>query len=221
MSKDKEKEKQEKIVLPDAEEVARYAPPEAGAAAAPTPPAGAVADGGAVGSMEAQLAECRDKLLRAQAECANIAKRLNQQHAESLRLAGMDLARELLPIMDAFERTLSSIESSKADDAISKGIKLMADQFQKVLRLHGVRPIESLGKPFDPKVHQAIMEDHESDLPPGTITVEMQRGYLMHDRVLRAARVAVAAQPQPESTQEEGQQPAEESTEPPPDGRVS
>ena len=208
--------KKSKIIVASEDDVTRYAPgteadesnpsaqsdgpsSEAGSDArepGSTEPGSAEAAEETVESLRAQLQECQDKLLRSQAECANISKRLHQHHAESLRLAGMDLARGLLPVVDSFELTLSSLDKSKADDAVVQGIKLIAGQLTKVLEDHGVQPIEAVGKQFDPTLHEAMMPDQESDLPAGSVTRELQRGYKMKGRVLRAARVAVAAEPE-------------------------
>lgn len=186
MSKDQE----EKIVLPDADEVAKYAP--SGPDATPPPP-GDLEARDTPDTLPAQLSECRDKLLRAQAECVNMAKRLNQEHSESLRLAGMGLARDLLAVVDGFERMLGSTSAAAENDPVVQGVRLLAELLQKILRDHGVRAIEAIGQPFDPTQHEAMMQDRESEQPAGTVTAELQRGYTMHDRVLRPARVAVAA----------------------------
>ncbi len=157
----------------------------------------AAADGGqTTESLRAQLDEYKDKLLRAQAECANVSKRLRQHHQESLKLAAMDLARNLLPVVDNFERTLSNLGDTAADDPLVQGVKLIAEQFTRVLKDHGIEPIEAVGLAFDPTLHEAMMQDRDSDQPAGTVTQEMQRGYKMNDRVLRPARVAVAAGPE-------------------------
>jgi molecular chaperone GrpE len=202
--------KKNKIVVPSAEEVARYAssgvsgdPMDAGADKGPAPandrpaaesqPPQAAGGEETVEVLRAELALCKDKLLRARAECDNIAKRLTQQHAESLRLAGMDLARAILPVLDNMQRTLQNLTESHADDPVIQGVKLVAEQLNKVLRDHGVEPIQAMGEPFDPTCHEALMEDRQSGATPGTVTLEMQRGYKFRDRVLRPARVAVAA----------------------------
>jgi molecular chaperone GrpE len=108
----------------------------------------------------------------------------------------MGLVRELLPIVDNFERSIASMTAEHEKDTVISGIKLIADQFAKVLRDHGVEPIEAVGKPFDPACHEALMSDPESDLAAGTVTSELQRGYMLHGRVLRPARVTVAAGPE-------------------------
>ena len=137
--------------------------------------------------------ELQDKLLRAQAECANIAKRMQQQHELALRHAGMGLARDCLPVLDNLDRTVEAVAPDKRQDAFVQGVSLVREEFRKALREHGVVPIEAVGKPFDPTRHEALMRDTNSDLPPNTVTMEYQRGYMMHDRVLRPAKVVVSA----------------------------
>jgi molecular chaperone GrpE len=212
--------KKNKIVMPTDAEVTQYAAP--GPSGSPTdaqtsgsrPPdnvaSPAEGDKGrpaklpeeSVDLLRTELALCKDKLLRAQAECANIAKRLTNQHAESLKLAGMDLARALLPVLDNMQRTLENLRESHVDDPVIQGVKLIGEQLGKVLQDHGVEPIQSVGQPFDPNCHEALMEDRQSDLPAGTVTMEMQRGYKIRDRVLRPARVAVAAAKNEQQEQE-------------------
>ena len=178
-----------KIAMPSDEEVAQYSgEPRSEESAAPAPQ-------DPIAELQRERDEYKDKMLRAQAECANISKRLNQQHAESLKLAGMGLARDLLPIVDNFERTLASLQDAHADDPVIAGVKLIADQLTKVLKDHGVEPIECVGKPFDPNLHEALMHDRQSNQPQGTVTQEFERGYRMRDRVLRHSKVAVAAEP--------------------------
>ena len=144
-------------------------------------------------ALEKERDELKDKLLRAQAECANIAKRLHQQHADSLKLAGVDLVRTILPVVDSLNRTLETLAQHQAEPAVIDGVRLIADDLNKALREHGVQPIEALGRSFDPSMHEALMQDKDTDQPAGTVTNELQRGYQMHGRVVRPARVAVAA----------------------------
>lgn len=145
-------------------------------------------------SLKAERDALNDKLLRAQAECANITKRLNNQHTASLKRAGMHLARALLPVLDSLEKTLGAIGESEQEDPVAQGVRLITEEFHKVFRDHEIVQIEALHKPFDPMLHEAMMRDHHSDQPPGTVTQEYQRGYTMHDRVLRPAKVVVAAE---------------------------
>ncbi len=188
-----------KIAVASAEDVARFAAADQAADAAPPDP-DAKED---LDQVRAQRDEFHDKYLRAQAECANISRRLSQDNAESLKRAGMALARALLPCLDNFHRTLDNLDASKKDDPIIEGVDLIAAEFEKVLRDHGVAPIEAIGRPFDPALHQAMMQDHESDAPAGTVTRELEPGYMMHGRVLRHSKVVVSAAPAADADDEE------------------
>lgn len=177
----------EHIAVPTAEEIAHFGgdgPPAA------VPQAG---EGGAVEALQKELAECKDKLLRAQAECANISKRLHQQHIEDRKFAVMGLARSILSVVDNLDRTMESLADRSVDDPVVTGVRLIGEELAKVLREHGVVPMDVLGRHFDPTRHEALMQDHQSSQPAGTITQELQRGYALHDRVIRPARVAIAA----------------------------
>jgi molecular chaperone GrpE len=180
-----------KIATPSDEEVAQYSDRQ--------DPAGPRDD--SLSQLQRERDEYKDKMQRAQAECANIAKRLHQQHAESLKLSGMSLARDILPVLDNFERTLANLKDAHAEDPVIAGVKLVADQLTKVLKDHGVEPIEAIGKQFDPSIHEALLHDRQSEELPGTVTQEFERGYRMHDRVLRHSKVAVAAEPPGDPTE--------------------
>ena len=206
--------KKDKIAIATEDEVAQFAPaadgqPSADGAAQDDQarsgePASKTQEPETIESLRRQIEEYKDKVLRAQAECANISKRLQQQHAESLKYAGMDLARALLPVVDSFQRTMQSLDAEASEnDAVAQGVRLIAEQLDKVLREHGVEPIAAVGEPFDPKFHEAMMQDRQSDMPPGTVTMEMERGYKKHDRVLRPAKVAVAAASEGDSGENE------------------
>lgn len=146
-----------------------------------------------IDAVRRELDECKDKLLRAQAECANISRRLHQQQVEAVRYATMGLARDVLHVLDSFDRSLQNMETAQADKAMLDGVRLIADQLDKVLKDHGITPIEAEGRAFDPTIHEAMMSDTNSDAAPGTVTRELVRGYMMNDRVLRPAKVMVAA----------------------------
>jgi len=140
-----------------------------------------------------ELESTRDRLLRSQAECANISRRSREQQTEARRLGGMQVARDLLGVVDKFARTLATLDERPAADPVAQGVRLVAEQLRKVLADAGVKPIEAQGQPFDPHLHEAMLQDPASDLPPGTVSQELERGYVMNDRVLRHAKVAVSA----------------------------
>lgn len=184
-------EERPKIAVASEQDVAEYAGKVDGGA--PTsdspPPADTVA------ALERQRDEFKDRMLRAQAECANISKRLQQQHAESLKLAGMGLVRAILPALDNFDRTLANLKEAHAEDPVIAGVKMIADQLAKALKDYGVEPIAAVGRPFDPTLHEALLHDRQSNQAAGIVTQEFERGYMLHDRVVRHAKVAVAAEP--------------------------
>lgn len=153
---------------------------------------------------QSEAAEFKDKFLRAQAEIANVTRRLNDERAQALRNANANFARELLTVADNFERLLASVADRPADDPVVNGARLTYDSLLKVLRNHGVEPIETVGKPFDPRLHEAILHQPSDTVPEGHVAAEMTRGYKMNDRVLRAAVVAVARKPDEHHTGHKG-----------------
>ena len=142
-------------------------------------------------ALRAQVAELQDKYLRARAEVDNIARRAQQERLEAVRFGNADLLRALLPVVDDFERTLAA--GGDQTGAVLEGVKLIYDKLVKLLRDSGVEPLESLGKPFNPTEHSALLQQPSADRPPGTVIQEVQRGYRYRDRVLRPAQVIVAA----------------------------
>lgn len=162
-------------------------------ASGPSPSDARIETDDRLAAMEAEIESLKDQLLRARAECANIARRAGEQQVEAVRLAGMGLARALLPVMDSLDRTLSSLPAGADSDPFAEGVRLIAEKFKKALRDHGIVPIQALGRKFDPAVHEAMLQDRGGNAPPGTVTQELQPGYTMHGRVLRPAKVAVSA----------------------------
>jgi molecular chaperone GrpE len=144
---------------------------------------------GAEGLLRGELRETQDRLMRALADFDNFRKRVDRERAEDRRYQGIDVLRDLLPILDNLERALGS-EGSVED--LKTGVRLTLKQMVELLERHGVRRIESVGSTFDPRVHEAISHypDPEVELP--TVATELEPGYSMRERLLRAARVSVA-----------------------------
>lgn len=200
--------KQPEIAIASDEEIRQYAPDAESGPANPEGDHGVPQEGEArageptdpVEQLRAERDALKDKLLRAQAETANTAKRLHQQHAEAVKIAGMAMARDLLNVADSFERSLAHLEQAGAEATVIEGIRLIADQFFKTLADHGITPMEAVGQPFDPARHEALYSDQQSQQAPGTVSRELRRGYTMHGRVLRPAQVAVASEAPAESS---------------------
>lgn len=143
-----------------------------------------------------ELEQLREKHLRAMAETRNVQQRATRDKEEALRYAEADFARDLLVVLDDLERTLESAQNATDPRSIAEGVRIIYEQFLKVLEARGIRPIASVGAAFDSLRHQAILQQPSSEHPPGTVLEEAARGYLMHDRVLRPAKVVVATDPQ-------------------------
>jgi molecular chaperone GrpE len=141
--------------------------------------------------LEAQLAESKDQLLRRTAEMDNMRRRHQSESVTLIFEANKRLISELLATIDDLERTLSYIKPDE-HTALSEGIELVYKNFQKILEKNNVKPFVSVGKEFDVHQHDALMEEVRDDVEPGTITNEIQKGYMMGDQVLRHAKVIVA-----------------------------
>jgi len=144
--------------------------------------------------LQAELEETKDQLLRRTAEMDNMRRRHQSESVQLIFEANKRLITELLATIDDLERTLSFIKPDE-HTALTEGIELVYKNFQKILQKNNVKPFESIGKQFDVHLHDALMEEARDDWEPGTITNEIQKGYMMGDQVLRHAKVIVAKRP--------------------------
>ncbi|MDD5097287.1 MAG: nucleotide exchange factor GrpE [Candidatus Omnitrophica bacterium] len=141
----------------------------------------------------AKAKECQDRLLRAQADFDNLRKRLDKEKVEFLKYANEEILLELLNVLDDLERTINLAEDKHEDlNAFLKGVEMILAHLYDMLKQHGVKPIEAEGKVFDPHYHEALMQVENKDLPEHTIVEVLQKGYLMHERVIRTAKVKVS-----------------------------
>ena len=139
--------------------------------------------------------EHRDRYLRAAAEFDNARKRAARERDEYTRYANESLLRELLPVLDNFERALQSARNETTAAAVTAGVELIQREFLRVLEKFGVTSFTSVGQPFDPERHEAIARVPAQGQPEGTVVDETARGYLLNGRVLRPAMVTVASSP--------------------------
>lgn len=137
----------------------------------------------------------RERWLRAVAELENTRKRFKRDLESSINLASANLLRDLLDVVDNFERALVSVEAEEEPSAtaVRRGIRLIYGQFMDVLRQSGLSRIEARGEPFDPNLHEALSQKETDEVPSHSVVEVVQEGYLLHDKVLRPARVIVAA----------------------------
>ena len=144
-----------------------------------------------IAQLQAELEQSKDQLLRRTAEMDNMRRRHQSESVNLIFEANKRLITELLATIDDLERTLSFIKPDEKNP-LSGGIELVYQNFKKILEKNNVKPFESVGKPFDVHLHDALMEEPRDDMEPGTITSEIQKGYMMGDDVLRHAKVIVS-----------------------------
>ena len=174
---------------PNAEEAA----PEAEATAAGTAESASSASEQQRRSLEEEIKAVQDRYLRLAAEFENYKKRAQKDQAEYTKYALERLLRELLPVLDNLQRALQHAQRSGGTNGLIEGVELTCKQYLEVLSRFGVRPIPSVGLPFDPAVHQAVATVDPQGQAPNTIVEEYEKGYYLHDRMLRPSRVTVAA----------------------------
>jgi len=133
-----------------------------------------------------------NKWLYLYADFENYKKRVHKEKLDLLKYGNEGLAYELLEVIDSLEKALSHANEKNGVKGLEEGIRLTMKQFLNVLEKFGVKPIQSMGTKFDPKFHEAVGEEEKEGQEPGTIVGETQKGYTLHDRLLRAARVIVA-----------------------------
>jgi len=149
----------------------------------------------AVEKAKEEAAENYDRLLRVSADFENYKKRVAKEKADLMRYGNEELIRELLPVIDNMERALAHDQTSSNEKGLLEGIRMTLEQFLRILEKFGVTPITAVGEPFDPAKHEAVMEQATDEVEPGCVAVELQRGYILNDRLLRPAKVVVAKAP--------------------------
>lgn len=146
-------------------------------------------------ALEAKTKEAdaqQDRALRAAAELDNAKKRAVREREDYTRFANESLLREILPVLDNFERALQAARNEPAAAAVTKGVELIQRELLRVLEKFGVTTFESVGQPFDPTRHEAIARVNAPGAPDMSVVAETARGYLLNGRVLRPAMVTVA-----------------------------
>jgi molecular chaperone GrpE len=140
------------------------------------------------------------RLLRLAADMENLKKRQERERADLLQFANENLVKELLPVVDNLERALDHGRQLAAPKALLEGIEMVHNGFLKVLDRFGVTAHDSLGQQFDPAFHSAMMQEAAPHVPDGSVIKELQKGYLMNQRLLRPAMVVVARNTQNPNT---------------------
>ncbi|WP_260921808.1 nucleotide exchange factor GrpE [Novosphingobium sp. 9] len=154
---------------------------------------------GELAALREQLDAAKQDVLYARAETQNVRRRLEKDIADARAYAATGFARDILSVSDNLSRALSAIPADKREDeslkVIVSGIEATSREIDKVFASHGITRIAAMGMPLDPNQHQAMIEMPSADAEPGTIIQELQAGYMIKDRLLRPAMVAVAKKP--------------------------
>jgi len=142
---------------------------------------------------DAEIADLKDRLLRAVAESENVRRRLEREKADAVAYAVTGFARDLLGVADNLRRAL---DAAAKDDVVASpllsGVEITEKELLKAFEKHGIARVESIGQKLDPNRHQAMLEIVQEGAEPGTIVAELQTGYVLKDRLLRPAMVTVA-----------------------------
>jgi molecular chaperone GrpE len=153
-----------------------------------------------IDKLQKQLAESenligsyKDQLLRLAAEFENFRKRTEVDKADFVKFSNEKIIRDLLPVLDDFERALTNGKKNPDFDAFYKGVEMIYQKLRKVFEEKGLKPIESIGHEFDVMFHDVLMQVERPDAAPHTIVEEVERGYTLHGRVIKHAKVIVAS----------------------------
>ncbi len=146
-------------------------------------------------ALAAKTEECQglnDRYLRSAAEFENYKRLAQRDQRDQIRFGNEQILKELLPVVDNLERALNAAKENSNSDGLVQGVDLTLKQLMGVLTKFGVQPVSTVGQPFDPAAHQAVTSVASDQVPEKHVVEEFQRGYWLHDRILRAAMVSVS-----------------------------
>jgi molecular chaperone GrpE len=149
-------------------------------------------------ALAAKTEECKvlnDKYLRLAAEFENYKRLAQRDQREQIKFGNEQLLKELLPVIDNMERAIKAARDNGGSSALVQGVDLTLKQLSGALTKFGVQAVEAIGQVFDPSAHQAVSHMPSDNVPPNHVVEEFQKGYRLHDRILRAAMVSVSSGP--------------------------
>lgn len=146
-----------------------------------------------VTELEKQSAQYKDQLLRKAAEFENYKRRSEAEMLNFTKYASENVITQLLPVLDDLSRSLKSGKETHADNPFYKGVEMIYAKFLKVLEAQGLKTMETVGKEFNVEYHDALMQLPKADVPPHTILEEVEKGYILFDKVIRHAKVIVSS----------------------------
>jgi molecular chaperone GrpE len=144
---------------------------------------------------QAQIDKLQDQLLRGQADLENFRRRSLREADEARRFQSMPVVRDLLPALDNLDRAIQAAEQTGDVSNLLEGIRMVSQQLSGILKGHAAQPISAEGQIFDPNLHEALSQVATSDHPPMTVIQVVESGYVMHDRIVRPAKVIVSCAP--------------------------
>jgi molecular chaperone GrpE len=150
----------------------------------------------ALDEVQQELAASRDAMLRMQADMENLRKRLIRDLERSRKFALESIMRDLLPVCDSLERGLETEDGTATIESLKQGKALIKRMLDKVMEDHGLAVLDPLGEPFDPELHEAMTMRHSDEFGENTVAEVMQKGFLLHDRLIRPAMVVVSQGPE-------------------------
>jgi molecular chaperone GrpE len=157
---------------------------------------GSQAEQSTVETLTKERDENFQKFLRAQAEMETARRRWRQELEELRKYQSLPVIKDLLPSLDNLRRAVDAAKSGTPVEALRSGVEMVLKQIDEAFAKHGAQPIPAIGKPFDPHLHEAITQIPTTEQPAGNVVLEAERGYQMHDRVVRPSKVGVAIAPQ-------------------------
>ncbi|MGN7414185.1 nucleotide exchange factor GrpE [Paenibacillus sp. SAF-068] len=143
--------------------------------------------------LKAEAEEQQQRYVRAQADFDNFRRRTQKEKEELAKYASMKLVTELVPVIDNFERAMATVPEGAEVESFSKGMQMIFRQLETVMNNEGLTAMESVGQPFNPEFHQAIMQVESDEYEEGIVVEEVQKGYMLKDKVLRPAMVKVSS----------------------------
>lgn len=142
-----------------------------------------------------KLKEEHERVLRATADLENFKKRVQKERDEVVKFGSEKLLKDFLPVIDNFDRALDHAKSAADFDSLKQGLLMTRKLFEDTLARHGVKGFTAVGQPFDPRLHEAMQQVETADVAPNSVVMEVVRGYMLHDRLIRPALVSVAKAP--------------------------
>ncbi|PLX23569.1 MAG: nucleotide exchange factor GrpE [Ignavibacteria bacterium] len=143
-------------------------------------------------TLQDESTQLKDQLLRKIAEFENFKRRTRDEKDALMKYGAEPVLRDLLPVLDDFERSLASGKEHPDFDSFYKGVEIIYAKLLKTLEQRGLRPMDAVGKPFDVDYHDALLQIPNADVEPGTVLDQAEKGYLLHDKVIRHAKVTVS-----------------------------